>query len=108
MEYTKIELPIHMILVQHDGTGAGSVTCDPGIYGVCPGCERRECIYQCDESLIGEVESEDDIATRLKCNGAIDGILSLILAQACAGINIGSPAYLNSLQTAFDAIINNE
>ena len=40
-------------------------------------------------------------------NAAIDGIESLILAQACAGIDVQSDAYLEALDTAIDAISNN-
>ena len=37
-------------------------------------------------------------------NAAIDGLESLILAHACAGINVGSPAYVEGIETAVDAI----
>lgn len=40
-------------------------------------------------------------------NHAIDGLESLILAHACAGIDIESPAYLEGIETAVDAITNN-
>jgi hypothetical protein len=38
---------------------------------------------------------------------AIDGLESLILAHACAGIDISSPAYLEGIETAVEAIANN-
>ena len=37
---------------------------------------------------------------------AIDGLLSLVLAHACAGMDITSPAYLESIKTAVEAISN--
>jgi len=40
-------------------------------------------------------------------NAAIDGLESLILAHACAGIDITSPAYLEGIETAEAAIGNN-
>jgi len=40
-------------------------------------------------------------------NTAIDGLESLILAHACAGIDICSPAYLEGIETAVEAISNN-
>ena len=43
------------------------------------------------------------IADRLY-NAAIDGLESLILAHACAGVNIESPAYLEGIETAVDAL----
>ena len=109
MSYKKIELPIHMILVQFDpdDPGAGSITCDPGLYEVCPKCSQPNCLYQCDGSHLGEVQTEDMVAGRIQSNAAIDAILSLILAHACAGIDIESPAYLKGIETAFDAISNN-
>jgi len=39
-------------------------------------------------------------------NDAIDGLESLILAHACAGVNIQSPAYLEGIETAVEAISN--
>ena len=38
---------------------------------------------------------------------AIDGLESLILAHACVGIDVSSPAYVEGIQTAVDAITNN-
>lgn len=39
-------------------------------------------------------------------NAAIDGILSLILAHACAGIDVRSPAYLEGIEVAVEAAGN--
>ena len=39
-------------------------------------------------------------------NAAIDGLESIILAHACAGINVSDPAYLEGIETAVDAITN--
>ena len=47
-------------------------------------------------------ESDDDLY-----NAAIDGLESLILAHACAGIDVRSPAYLEGVETAIDAVANN-
>ena len=110
MSYRKIELPVHMILVQFDPDdpgAAGSITCDPGLYEICPKCSQPNCLYQCDGSHLGEVQTEDMVAGRLQGNAAIDAILSFILAHACAGIDIESPAYLRSIETVFDAVSNN-
>jgi len=38
---------------------------------------------------------------------AINGLESLILAHACAGIDVASPAYLEGIETAVEAIANN-
>jgi hypothetical protein len=37
-----------------------------------------------------------------------DAIESLILAHACAGVDISSPAYLEGVNTALDAISNED
>lgn len=37
---------------------------------------------------------------------AIDGLESLILAHACAGIDVASPAYREGIKTAVEAIAN--
>ncbi len=39
-------------------------------------------------------------------NAAIDGLESLILAHACAGIDVTSPAYIEGIETAVEAIVN--
>ena len=40
-------------------------------------------------------------------DAAIGGLESLILAHACAGIDITTPAYLEGIETAVEAIVNN-
>lgn len=40
-------------------------------------------------------------------NAAMDGIESLVLALACAGVNITSLAFVSSLDTALEACGNN-
>jgi hypothetical protein len=40
-------------------------------------------------------------------NGAIDGLEALILAQACAGIDVTSDAYKQAVMSAFEGIDNN-
>ena len=40
-------------------------------------------------------------------NAAMDGIESLILAHACAGIDVTTPAYLEGIETAVQSCANN-
>jgi hypothetical protein len=40
-------------------------------------------------------------------NGGLDGIESMILAHAIAGVDIESPAYLEGIETAVEAVSNN-
>ena len=41
-----------------------------------------------------------------KLNAAMDGLEALVLAHACAGIDVASPAYVEGIETAVDAIGN--
>ena len=41
-----------------------------------------------------------------RLNVALDGLESLILAHACAGVDIESPAYIEGIETAVEAITN--
>jgi len=82
----EIKLPCYGIVVHTDGEGAGSITSD----------------------LHDTLESNPELAETLdEYNAAIDGLESLILAHACAGIDITSPAYLEGIETAEAAIGNN-
>lgn len=40
-------------------------------------------------------------------NTAIDGIESLILAHACAGVDVSAPTYVKGIEVAVEAIVNN-
>lgn len=40
-------------------------------------------------------------------NTAIDGIESLILAHACAGVDVSAPPYVKGIEVAVEAIVNN-
>jgi hypothetical protein len=39
-------------------------------------------------------------------NAAIVGLESLILAHACSGVDVESPAYVEGIETAVDAVAN--
>ena len=39
-------------------------------------------------------------------NAAIGGLESLILAHACAGVDVQSPAYIEGIETAVEAVAN--
>ena len=40
-------------------------------------------------------------------NNSIDGIESLVLAHACAGVDVKSPAYIEGIETAVESCANN-
>ena len=56
-------------------------------------------------ALVQLIEGAEDIENRLRYNAAIDGLEALILAHACAGVNILAPAYVEGVETAVEAII---
>ena len=45
-------------------------------------------------------------AANRQYNAALDGLESLILAHACAGVDVESPAYVEGIETAVEAIAN--
>ena len=75
-----IELPCFGIVVNVTGDGCGTIASDLH-----------------DNENIADFEYE----------AALFALESLILAHACAGINIESPAYIKGIETAVDAIGNN-
>ena len=58
-------------------------------------------------TIISELKEADADAEGKTFNAAIDGLESLILAHACAGIDVDSPAYVEGIETAVEAISNN-
>jgi len=61
------------------------------------------------EDTQGTIESDLHISPLEKDKEyeiAVDTLESLILAQACAGIDITTPAYLESIETVVDAWTN--
>lgn len=74
-----LELDGHKVVVRLDGNGSGAIESDLKDYD----------------------EDSDDY------NSAIDGVESLLLAHACAGVDIQSQAYIEGLKTAIEAIANN-
>lgn len=49
----------------------------------------------------------DDDESYTAYNSAIDGVESMILAHAIAGVDVESTEYLEGIESAFDAIGNN-
>ena len=53
-------------------------------------------------SIVSNLHEDDNLY-----NAAIDGIESMILAHACAGVDISTPAYMEGIETAVEAVSNN-
>ena len=75
-----IELPCHDIRLELTEGGVGTIT----------------------SSLFDGESGFDD--GDIEYESACDGIESLVLAHACAGIDVTTPAYVAGLTTAIDAI----
>jgi hypothetical protein len=89
-----------------DGKEIGDVISELQDY--CPHCGQPYCYFGCDESQIEDSqESEDEALSRIESNAANDGIVSMILGHAIAGIDVESPAYKEGIETAVEAAGNN-
>ncbi|APZ42524.1 hypothetical protein [Acidihalobacter ferrooxydans] len=69
---------------------------------------------ECDEPEYGYLDSHEALMTHIEAvkpgsheATAVDTIGAMILAQKKAGFDIVSPAYLEALETVFDAVANN-
>jgi hypothetical protein len=72
-------------------------------YGITVTLARENGVEEPGSGSIVSDLHEPETATR-RYNAAIDGLEALILAHACAGVDVESPAYLEGIETAVDAI----
>jgi len=91
------------IIIKTDGR-MGSM--DSDLKEPCPHCESRTCNYDCDGSKGANEEHADDEG-RAEFNAAIDGLESLVLAMAVAGLDVTSAKFRDCLQTSLTAITSN-
>lgn len=56
-------------------------------------------------SIASDLRAVETAANR-QYNAAIDGLEALILAHACVGVDVESPAYVEGIETAVEAIVN--
>ena len=102
-----IVLGNHLAVATGDGNG-GSISGLPR--ETCPSCGQTECVNECDGAQGADEnnnESEEDAIGRQRYNAAVDALEAIVLAHACAGIDIGDPRYVIGLETALDAFSNN-
>ena len=57
-------------------------------------------------TIASDLRNPGKNAANRQYNAAVDGLESLILAHACAGVDVESPAYVEGIETAVDAIAN--
>lgn len=80
----EVKLPVHGIRINLTEDGGGSITSD---------------LHEDDPPAEGEDEK--------LYNAAIDGIESIILGHAIAGVDVESPAYLEGIESAVEAAAHN-
>jgi len=109
-----ITLPTHNILLNvldpiYNGTSItkyGGGTISSCLKETCPHCQDTDCDFDCPESC-EDSSKVKETRSRLAYNFACDAIEAMVLSQALAGLDIESPEYLDSLNSAIDAVANN-
>lgn len=113
----EIKLPVYGIVLEVR-SGGGTISHDH-VYEVCHFCNQKDCVYDCDQSTAvasamlsapqryKAIANEDDVKGRIANNGGVDAVMSFILALACAGIDVETPAFLEAIETTLDALGNN-
>ena len=118
----EIKLSTHDIVisvhdVEYNGLirfGGGNIVSE-SLKEICEHCGDSACDFDCPDALEWSSDRDTDIcqekneqlAEHRHYNYACDAILSMVLAHAVAGIKIETPAYIEGLETALDAIGNN-
>ena len=77
-------IPQYDITVIVDGAGVGSIN------------------SELKKHLVGDNPAPGD-----EIEGAVNALESLIMAHACAGIDVAAPAYVTGLETCMEALGNN-
>jgi hypothetical protein len=75
-------------------------------YGITLTLVRENGVEEPGSGSIASDLREPEAAANRRYNAAVDGLESLILAHACAGVDVESPAYIEGIETAVDAIAN--
>lgn len=110
-EMKHIKLPCYGIEL-YIGDGGGQITSD--MKEICPYCKSPDCDMDCME--FGEHCSDRDIDEQVRkqaeryeflCHRtSIDAVESMILGHAIAGLDIGTPAYIEGIETCMNALMN--
>ena len=63
-------------------------------------------LRSCGGTIASDLKGPGQTAAQRQYNAAVNGLEALILAHACAGLDVVSPAYLEGIETAVEAIVN--
>jgi hypothetical protein len=75
-------------------------------YGITVTLVRENGVDKPGSGVIASDLRATGTATNRQFDAAIDGLEALILAHACAGVDVESPAYVEGIETAVEAIGN--
>ena len=84
----------------------GSIVSD--LKEVCEHCQNPNCDFDCPDALewassrdaMSCVEKNQELREKSRFNDMMDALESIILAHACAGIDVTTSAYLEGIETA--------
>lgn len=97
MTHPDVSLLKGEITISHNG-------CSDLLHLVCPSCECGDCYFECGGCHLLDAddrETEEQARERIKWNGFVDGITSLLLALSEAGHDISKME--DCVQTAVNA-----
>lgn len=75
-------------------------------YGITVTLARENGVEEPGSGTIVSDLREPETAANWRYNSAVDSLEAMILAHACAGVDVASPAYIEGIETAVDAIAN--
>lgn len=98
-----------------DATTWGSGACTTTLHEDCKYCGETDCDMDCfefGEAFTGRDTDAQDAMQQdrqgfLMYNGAVDALESMLLAHACAGLDVEDERYVQGIKTALDALGNN-
>ena len=78
----------------------------------CPYCGENDCYFDCDMSQGNpedepELETEEQVGQRRQFNATMDGVEAMLLALACAGVDLDTPKICEAIETVVQAAENN-
>ena len=76
----------------------------------CPSCDEADCANMCDGAQGADdenTESEYEAIDRQRYNAALNALESIVLAHACAGIDIENFAYVSGLEASLNRFQSN-
>lgn len=109
----EVEIYHQKVIINLTGDGGGSI--DFPLFVVCDFCGDPHCYGECpdaqehcsDRDMDCQQDKQGELQESIAFNGMMDGISSLVLAQAIAGIDVESESYVETLNGVIEACGNN-